>query len=92
MSSANVTGTNADVAAAVARVNEFVDTANRFLAQLQPAEPKGLGAVVRDRDGDLWVRSHIMHRDAPWTLPTAGGTYKYADIDVVEILSEGVTL
>lgn len=58
----------------------------------RPDEPTGAGAVVADRDGDWWVRLSRGADGAVWRrigVPPARANY--ADIDVVRVLSEGVT-
>lgn len=53
----------------------------------KPDEPTGLGAVVRDRDDDLWVRADWTTR--PWRCVRTGARGSWDDIDVVEILPSG---
>lgn len=67
----------------------------REFADPKPDEPTGLGAVVRDADGRSWVRTsedvfpwHFSDRDEVGDRYTDSCTY--ADIDAVEVLSEGV--
>lgn len=52
----------------------------------KPEEPQGLGAVVEDSKGDTWVRIHTGA--VPWAH---AGRFpqRWADIDVVRVLSEG---
>lgn len=59
----------------------------------KPAEPTGLGAVVRDHKGSLWVKWALTHRaERNWKGPDVGGDYRvYTDIGAVEVLSEGVS-
>lgn len=52
----------------------------------KPAEPTGLGAVVRARDGLLWQR---IDADPPWFHRDVFDK-TWDQIDVAEILSEGV--
>ena len=62
----------------------------RALAEPKPAEPTGLGAVVRARDGRIWVRTDVP--DIAWvhTSPVADPLeFRWADLDVLEVLSEG---
>lgn len=60
----------------------------------KPDEPKGLGAVVKDSEGEKWVRVMVYGRE-PWAHNGNVGDFRawrsYDDIDVVEKLSEGVT-
>lgn len=74
------------------------DIADQIEAQTRPPkpdEPTGLGAVVKDRNDDRWVRAGndwTPGKD-PWRGVDGehiGWWSKYADIDVVEILSDGV--
>lgn len=55
-------------------------------------EPTGLGAVVRDADGVLWVR--MDWKIAPWLSHENGSTFWSDGIltKPVEVLSEGVQL
>ena len=57
----------------------------------KPDEPTGLGAVVEDADGCLWVRArheeHHWRRATESTCPYA----PWAEITAVRVLSEGVT-
>jgi hypothetical protein len=63
-----------------------------FKAAKQPEEPQGLGAVVEDADGHLWIR----HGAGPsaWMFagasPSSRDTYHYDEIEPVRVLSEGV--
>lgn len=69
----------------------------RALADPKPAEPTGLGAVVRDREGATYVRVAV-HFDG-WAVGEmwrrVGGEVNadkrraWSDIDVAEVLSEG---
>lgn len=58
----------------------------------KPPEPTGLGAVVKDRDGQRWLR--LCSRETVgmvWGKPgTSIASLRYDDIDAVEVLSEGV--
>lgn len=58
----------------------------------KPEEPTGLGAVVEDAEGNLWVRTD---RAAPWSpIRGIGGDRAirrlWSELDVVRVLSEGV--
>lgn len=58
----------------------------------KPAEPTGLGAVVEDADGALWVRLTTRNSGACWKhsdLRTLRAPY--ADFAATKVLSEGVT-
>lgn len=58
------------------------------------AEPKGLGAVVRDARGGVWVRESVLHR-TPWRNAEHGfgGNWQVVkNKQPVEVLSEGVEL
>lgn len=63
----------------------------RALAVPTPAEPMGLGAVVRDRGGWLWVKWSTTHReDRNWKHESRSGDYQRWDaLDSPEVLSEG---
>ena len=73
------------------------DLADQIEAQLpkpKPEEPKGLGAVVLDRDGNRWVRVDPNPGDnllGAWESEFSPTNKTYSAIDVVGILSEGVT-
>jgi hypothetical protein len=63
----------------------------------KPDEPQGLGAVVRDDEGDLWQRDY-RGGNYPWNRLTdeAGDSNKshrdaYKHIPAVAVLFEGVT-
>lgn len=59
----------------------------RALAAPTPAEPMGLGAVVRDRGDVLWIR--VPERDADsWYTPGRAWA-GWSEIDVAEVLTEG---
>lgn len=59
----------------------------------KPAEPTGLGAVVEDADGQRWVKVHAHLDSYRQSTGTQLGIYlPYYDINVVRVLSEGVTL
>lgn len=59
-------------------------------AQTRPdiEEPKGLGAVVEDKDGDLWVR--IYDEPEPWRWGASRESWSRLKDDAVRILSPGV--
>ena len=71
--------------------------ADQIEAQLpkpKPEEPKGLGAVVLDRDGNRWVRVDPNPGDnllGAWESEFSPTNKTYSAIDVVEVLFEGVT-
>ena len=73
------------------------DLADQIEAQLpkpKPEEPKGLGAVVKDRDGNRWVRVDPNPGDnllGAWESEFSPTNKTYSAIDAVEVLSEGVT-
>ena len=52
----------------------------------KPDEPLGLGAVVRDRDGDVWVRRDEVHFVCPKNLNEA---LTWGEVEAVEVLAEG---
>lgn len=55
----------------------------------KPDEPMGLGAVVEDADGEQWVRFNSA--TGWWWRDALGVNRRYADIDAVRVLSEGVS-
>lgn len=57
----------------------------------KPAEPKGLGAVVRDSEGRLWLRDGLDYSPGQW-WGMNGARRAWDRIDVAEVLSEGVSL
>lgn len=69
--------------------------ADRMVAQslllkpVKPPEPQGLGAVVVDAKGVHCVRADTGGR--PWVHQRGAAWVAYDDIDVVKVLSEGVT-
>lgn len=92
------------LAAAISHAGSWVETddARRALRSLiappRPDEPKGLGAVVEDGRGVLWVRTEGDNGIRnPWqaTLNVAEPDdirqLAYADVEAVTVLSEGVT-
>lgn len=62
-----------------------------ILSSPKPDEPKGLGAVVEDASGMLWVLAEPGER-APWRwLGLEGSGWRdWVDIDAVEVLFPGV--
>ena len=57
-------------------------------------EPKGLGAVVRDVHGELWVRDKTTTTVAHWKRARGqmgGKRVSWSDINAVRVLSEGVS-
>lgn len=73
----------------------FYDASDEIqtIEKIAPAEPKGLGAVVRDEDGDILVRVHDATDldDEVWRT-TEGSWHAWADLNVVEVLSEGIVV
>lgn len=71
--------------------------ASQIEAQIRPAkpdEPTGLGAVVEDADGNLFVRFRPDGGPAKWALATTQPVeiaHVWSAIDVARVLSEGVT-
>lgn len=64
----------------------FADQIEAQTRPPKPAEPTGLGAVVRARDGLLWQR---IDADPPWFHRDVFDK-AWDQIDVAEVLSEGV--
>jgi hypothetical protein len=55
----------------------------------RPPEPTLFGAVVIGEGGRRWVRSYSVPTEKPWV---SGNSHRaWADVEVVEILSEGVS-
>lgn len=58
----------------------------------KPAEPTGLGAVVEDVGGSLWVRAPKDGNSVQTEWVSSHSTAQFWDsIDAVRVLSEGVT-
>lgn len=60
----------------------------------KPEEPLGLGAVIEDAEGRKWVRDLQGRASSPWLNSVIGNLpcrMSYGDLDVVRVLSEGVT-
>lgn len=74
-----------------------VPRATAAMSALGPLEPPGLGAVVEDADGQLWIRTEPVGGEVtPWVASWSGRTddnqpAEYVDIDVVKVLSEGIS-
>ena len=73
--------------------NDLADQIEAQLPKPKPEEPKGLGAVVLDRTGMRWVRftTFAVADGCHWAADGSATNATYREIDVVEILSEGVT-
>lgn len=58
----------------------------------KPDEPTGLGAVVEDAGGRRWVRASTLTTVRHWRGcdDHSQGRRRYAEIDAVRVLSEGV--
>ncbi len=62
-----------------------------LLTPPKPEEPTGLGAVVVDEGGHVWVRVHETYGDFLWRMEVPNTcAAKWADINAVRVLSEGV--
>jgi hypothetical protein len=56
----------------------------------KPDEPTGLGAVVEDAEGDLWVRCDAEDHGS-WRRANDDALWRdYLSIDAVRVLSEGI--
>lgn len=55
----------------------------------KPDEPTGIGAVVEDEDGVLWMNYPGMFA-LPWSAP-GQPSCKWSELGFVKVLSEGVT-
>lgn len=78
----------ADVRDMQAALREFADP-----KPPRPEEPTGLGAVVEDAAGELWLRSYLPGEDAdvlgkPWKNGPVCKNWQI--VDAVRVLSEGV--
>jgi hypothetical protein len=81
------------------RIDDMQDALREYAdpKPAKPDEPTGLGAVVEDADGKRWVRAGLDYEYAlseNWRCTTgddAGWWQRYDQIDVVRVLSEGVT-
>ena len=65
-----------------------MQAALREFAKPKPPEPTGLGAVVRSSTGVTYVR--LEGPGEPWFAPDCTD-WCWSEIDVVKVLSEGVT-
>lgn len=75
-------------------VDDFQVALRSLVTPPKPDEPTGLGAVVEDEEGALWVKWSTLHRaDRNWKRHDEhGGNYlAWSDLAVTEVLSEGVT-
>ena len=72
----------ADFLAAVSEV------LNVDITPRKPAEPTGLGAVVEDAEGERWVQ--FSSKTGNWWRNRQGQHQRWADLDAVRVLSEGV--
>ncbi len=65
-----------------------------LLTPPRPPEPTGLGAVVEDEDGHVWVRtlatSYPWHANLYPADRNATTIRKYTDVTAVRVLSDGV--
>lgn len=75
---------------------EAVQAALREIASATPtvSEPPGIGAVVEDQDGNLYVRFRPDGGVAKWAIVTPDAdraiSYLWSQIPAVRVLSEGV--
>lgn len=62
------------------------------IEKIAPAEPKGIGAVVRDEEGDILVRAP----DSEWrggnVWASGCDSFRWEELSVVEVLSEGIVV
>lgn len=54
----------------------------------KPDEPKGLGAVVEDQAGCLWVR--FTSKSGPWWRNHVGENRRWETVAAAKVLNEGV--
>lgn len=60
------------------------------LLRREPQEPMGLGAVVRDGDGDVFVRALMHDSGAECWAHGAGAFYRWAELPhPVTVLNQG---
>lgn len=64
--------------------------ARSLITPLKPDEPTGIGAVVEDADGLLWIRCHETPDRAWEAVNGQSSTKRYAQVAAVRVLSEGV--
>lgn len=69
-------------------LQESVRRALRAVANPKPVEPTGLGAVVREQGGLIWLRNQDS-KGCPWWSKALGRVAMWNDIDAAEVLSEG---
>ena len=74
---------------------DYPSVADQIEAQTRPPkppEPTGLGAVVKDREGHMWVRCPVEGDVTQGEWVCAHSTARmFSALDAVEVLSEGVT-
>lgn len=84
----------------VIATSDIQDALHSLITPPKPPEPQGLGAVVEDEHGDLWLRVDWVN---PWCIakpnerqthqqkrkPTHDPHVKWADVAAVRVLSEG---
>lgn len=61
-----------------------------ILSEPKPDEPTMLGAVVRDRDGNVWVLVRYMDGRHLWHSVATGYWMAWKNVDAVEVLFPGV--
>jgi hypothetical protein len=74
------------------RVGTMQGVLRVFAGHAKPEEPTGLGAVVEDTHGQVWIRADASG-STPWTASDAGMVARwvgYARIAAVKVLSDGV--
>lgn len=73
----------------------LADALRDFGKPTLPPEPTGLGAVIEDVDGDLWVRVEQPDPDDPhWFFngrDEDSCCVRWSDLDVAKVLTPGVT-
>lgn len=75
------------------RVEPMQAALRSLITPPKPDEPQGLGAVVEDQRGELWVRDKTTTTVNHWKRARGedgGSRYPYSHIAAVRVLSEGV--
>lgn len=75
----------------VAITDALVFALRSLIAPPKPEEPTGKWAVIEDGGGRCLIRSAWASSDRPWNVLGTGDYLDYADINVVRVLSQGVT-
>jgi len=82
----------AELRSAEGSFEDLADALREFASPTpaKPDEPTGLGAVVEDAQGVLWVRVPVTDDDSvPWVSAPGGTCSPYRDIDAVKVVKDG---